>query len=119
MGWDRSKLSAVLRRQIAAAEAQAVARRVPTAQPQPDTGPPLGAPAPAESGCAPRVTVRITRFACALLDFDNGAGGCKHLVDALRHENLIFNDDPASIDFQFRQVQVGTRAEQGTLIEIL
>jgi len=37
---------------------------------------------------------------------DNGAGGCKPLLDAIRYEGLIPDDDPTTIDFEFRQYQV-------------
>jgi hypothetical protein len=40
------------------------------------------------------------------LDVDNGAGGCKPLLDAIRYEGLIPDDDPSSIEFNFRQYQV-------------
>ena len=73
---------------------------------------------PDEAGRGPRLVLRFTRFACALLDFDNGAGGCKFLCDALRYEKLIDDDDPGTIDFKFRQVRVGTRAEEGMFIEV-
>jgi hypothetical protein len=71
MGWDRTKLSPELRRKIAAAEAQALARRIPAAQPQPNPGNALDQSAQAESGSAARVTVRLTRRAVRLLDIDN------------------------------------------------
>lgn len=70
--------------------------------------------APRTSG---RVRVTIIRHGIALLDFDNGAGGCKALVDALRYEGLIVNDDPGSIDFVFTQRKV-KRKNKGTEIII-
>jgi hypothetical protein len=73
---------------------------------------------PDEAGRGPRLVLRFTRFAVSLLDFDNGAGGCKFLCDALRYEKLIPDDDPGSIDFQFRQVKVDTFAEEGVEIVI-
>ena len=51
----------------------------------------------------PRYRVTITRYGAKLLDVDNGAGGCKPLLDAMRYEGLIPDDDPGSIDFVFRQ----------------
>ena len=65
-----------------------------------------------------RILVRFTRFACRLVDFDNGAGGVKYICDALRYLQFIPDDDPATIDFQFRQVRVQRRADEGMLIEI-
>lgn len=64
-----------------------------------------------------RVKVTIIRHGIALLDFDNGAGGCKALVDALRYEGLIVNDDPGSIEFVFTQKKV-KRKNKGTEIII-
>lgn len=62
----------------------------------------------AEKGGAtsPRYRVTITRFGSKLLDIDNGAGGCKPLLDAIRYEGLIPDDDPGTIDFVFRQQKV-------------
>ena len=54
----------------------------------------------------PRFCVTITRYGSRPLDVDNGAGGCKPLLDAIRYEGLIPDDDPSSIEFQFRQYQV-------------
>ena len=54
----------------------------------------------------PRFRVTITRYGSRPLDVDNGAGGCKPLLDAIRYEGLIPDDDPTTIDFQFRQYQV-------------
>jgi hypothetical protein len=85
---------------------------------QHDVGGALVKAPPDEAGGPPRLVLRFTRFSCAPLDFDNGAGGCKFLCDALRYEKMIPDDDPGSIDFQFRQVKVNTRAEEGTMIEI-
>jgi hypothetical protein len=48
---------------------------------------------------------------------DNGAGGCKALLDAIRYEDLIPNDDPSVIDFYFTQEKV-KRPFIGTQITI-
>ena len=62
----------------------------------------------AQEGSAgrPRFRVVITRYGSRPLDVDNGAGGCKPLLDAIRYEGLIPDDDPTTIDFHFRQYQV-------------
>ena len=62
----------------------------------------------AQEGSAgrPRFRVTITRYGSRPLDVDNGAGGCKPLLDAIRYEGLIPDDDPTTIDFIFRQYQV-------------
>lgn len=83
-----------------------------------DAGQALVRPPPVEERRSERLTVRITRHACRLLDFDNGAGGCKFLCDALRYEKLIPDDNPNVIDFQFRQVRVHRKKDEGVLIEI-
>lgn len=83
-----------------------------------DAGKTLVETAPDEESRAERLTVRITCHACRVLDADNFAGGCKYIIDAMRHERLIPNDDPASIRLEFEQVHVRTRAEEGTMIEI-
>lgn len=74
-------------------------------QPQHDAGPaPLdNDPDQAGGPASPRYRVTITRYGAKLLDVDNGAGGCKPLLDAMRYEGLIPDDDPGSIDFVFRQ----------------
>ena len=53
-----------------------------------------------------RFRVTITRYGSRPLDIDNGAGGCKPLLDAIRYEGLIPDDDPSTIEFFFRQYQV-------------
>jgi len=122
MGWNlnetqNDKLRSQLRAAITGTDAPLVTR-IPTSKPERDSGQALVAPVPDESRSPGRVTVRITRLSCSLLDFDNGVGGCKFVIDAMRREGLIRNDDPASIDFEFRQKRVSTKAEQGTVIEI-
>lgn len=54
---------------------------------------------------AGRVKVTIIRHGARLLDLDNGAGGCKPILDALRYEGVIKNDDPGTIEFAFKQVK--------------
>ena len=82
--------------------------RLHHAQPQHDVGPQSLDTDQAEEGSAgrPRFRVVITRYGSRPLDVDNGAGGCKPLLDAIRYEGLIPDDDPTTIDFQFRQYQV-------------
>lgn len=64
------------------------------------------------------VKVSISRFARRLLDADNFAGGCKAIIDQLRYEKCIKNDDPGSITLEFHQKKVSKKEEEGTLIEI-
>lgn len=53
-----------------------------------------------------RYRLTITRYGAKLLDIDNGVGGCKPLIDALRYEGLIPEDDPGTIELIFRQRKV-------------
>ena len=64
----------------------------------------------------PRLRVTITRYGSRPLDIDNGAGGCKPLLDAIRYEGLIPDDDPTSIDFRFQQHQVKKPYRQTTVL---
>ena len=77
-------------------------------QPKHDAGTKLLDPHQAQKGGKgrSRFCVTITRYGSRPLDVDNGAGGCKPLLDAIRYEGLIPDDDPATIEFQFRQIQV-------------
>lgn len=98
--------------------AEAMATRVSNSFPKRPTSLPLEKSARNEERRGKRLLLRITRHACRVLDFDNGAGGCKALVDQLRYAGLIPDDNPEAIDFRFAQVKVKMRKEQGTLIEI-
>jgi hypothetical protein len=77
-------------------------------QPKHDAGTKLLDPHQAQKGGKgrSRFCVTITRYGSRPLDVDNGAGGCKPLLDAIRYEGLIPDDDPVTIEFQFRQIQV-------------
>ncbi len=65
-----------------------------------------------------RVIVRFIGYRVRPLDPDNFAGGCKDLLDALRHSSLIYGDEPWRIDFQTRQEKVLHYTEEKTVIEI-
>jgi hypothetical protein len=65
-----------------------------------------------------RVTVRFVGFRVRPLDPDNFAGGCKDLLDGLRHAALIPGDEPWLIKFETRQEKVAHRGEEKTVIEI-
>jgi hypothetical protein len=95
-----------------------VPARLPNPQPQPPARPALGKPPKGESPRQARVTLCITRSACALLDADNFAGGCKPLIDQLRYAKLISDDDPETVEILFRQEKVRTKAAEMTTIEI-
>ena len=76
-------------------------------------------PHAAQSGgqAGARYRLTITRYGAKLLDIDNGVGGCKPLIDALRYEGLIPEDDPGTIELIFRQRKV-PKAERRTEIVI-
>lgn len=83
--------------------------RLPDPKPQPAIRQTLDCQPPRKAERTGRVVVRITRHACRLLDADNFAGGCKPLIDQLRYAALIPDDDPESVELQFRQEKVGKR----------
>ena len=97
-------------------------RRLCHPKPQHDAGAEPLDPHAAQSGgqAGARYRLTITRYGAKLLDIDNGVGGCKPLIDALRYEGLIPEDDPGTIELIFRQRKV-SKVERRTeiLIETL
>lgn len=83
-------------------------RRLRHPKPQHDAGAEPLDPYAAQSGgqAGARYRLTITRYGAKLLDIDNGVGGCKPLIDALRYEGLIPEDDPGTIELIFRQRKV-------------
>ena len=65
-----------------------------------------------------RTRIRFIGYRVRPLDPDNFAGGCKDLLDGLRHAQLIPGDEPWRIIFETAQEKVKTYAEEYTLIEI-
>ena len=65
-----------------------------------------------------RTHIRITRYSCRPLDIDNFAGGCKPIIDELRYAKLIAEDNPETIEVEFKQVKVSKKNQQRTEIEI-
>ena len=92
--------------------------RLPDPKPQPALRQTLECQPPRKTTRPSRVTLRITRHACRLLDADNFAGGCKPLIDQLRYAALIPDDDPASVELQFCQEKVAKKTLEMTTIEI-
>jgi Holliday junction resolvase RusA-like endonuclease len=68
--------------------------------------------------CSNRTRIIITRYSCRPLDCDNYAGGCKAIIDELRYAKLIQDDDPETIEVEFKQVKVAHKKEERTEIEI-
>ena len=91
--------------------------RLPDAEPQQNAGTKLLDSHQAKERGEGRLGVRITRCGTRLLDVDNGNGGCKPLLDAIRYAGLIPDDNPEQIEFSFAQKKV-PRSEVGTIIEI-
>ena len=73
---------------------------------------------PAKERSQSRTHIRITRYSCRPLDCDNYAGGCKPLIDELRYAKLIRDDNPETIEVEFKQVKVPHKTEERTEIEI-
>jgi len=92
--------------------------RIPDPKPQPAIRQTLDCQPPRKTTRTGRVTLRITRHACRLLDADNFAGGCKPLIDQIRYAALIPDDDPASVELQFCQEKVAKKHLEMTTIEI-
>tara|TARA_R110000744_G_scaffold276344_1_gene389071 strand:+ start:5413 stop:5775 length:363 start_codon:yes stop_codon:yes gene_type:complete len=51
-----------------------------------------------------KYTLEIVSYRKRLLDYDNLVGGCKQLLDAMVHENFIWDDAPKYIDLRVKQV---------------
>jgi hypothetical protein len=64
-----------------------------------------------------RVTVTIRRYSPGRLDRGNFIGGCKALLDALRHEGVIVDDSEAWLDDHYEQHEC-KRGESRTEVEI-
>jgi hypothetical protein len=77
---------------------------------------PVGDPAK-KTGGAKRIKVVVCRRGSRLIDCDNLAGGCKAIIDALRYEGLLADDNPESVDLEFRQEKV-KRGDMGTEITL-
>jgi len=66
-----------------------------------------------------QVTVQITREGRRKLDEDNLAGGLKCLIDSLREQRLIVNDDPQHMTLlPTLQVLIPKTAYPRTLVQI-
>jgi len=72
----------------------------------------------AEGNGKARARVRITRFACRLLDEDNLSGGVKPLLDSIKQAGLIEDDSPECIELCVRQEKVTNKVHERTEVEI-
>lgn len=98
--------------------ASPVAARLRHPKPQPNVGQESLVVDQDEEGREGRIVVRITRKGARLLDADNLAGGIKPLLDSLRYEKLIPEDNPKAIRLEVRQTTAKAQ-ERGTLVEII
>ncbi len=64
-----------------------------------------------------RARVTIERHGGKAMDQDNFSGGAKALIDGLRDNGLIVDDDPEHLDLRFEQ-HPGTRVPRKTIIRI-
>jgi hypothetical protein len=92
--------------------------KVQSAQPQQIQAKPLVRRIESEAGSLQRVIVRIVGYRVQLLDPDNFAGGCKDLLDGIRHAGIISGDSTKEIDFKTDQIRVRHRYEERTEVEI-
>lgn len=87
-------------------------------QPERDQAKPLDQAGAGEAEGLRRTVVRFIGYRVRPLDPDNFAGGCKDLLDGLRHAGLIAGDEPWRIKLETEQVKVSHYFEQKTIIEI-
>lgn len=73
----------------------------------------IGNPDPYENS-----TVTITREGYRMLDADNFVGGLKSLIDSLREQRLIKDDDPAHMTLITLQIKIPKTRYPRTLVEI-
>lgn len=93
-----------------------MAARLPHAKPQRAQGKqvPGVAPLPAGKGAGgPRYHLRIERWSRGVLDDDNFAGGCKALIDLLRHSGLLPDDNRKTLRTEFVQETVRKGSPRG------
>ena len=91
---------------------------VPHAESKCDKAPALGGTIQGEKESIPSTTVRFTGYRVRRLDPDNFAGGCKDLLDGLRHAGLIKGDEWWRITLETRQVKVDHFEDEYTIIEV-
>jgi hypothetical protein len=87
-------------------------------EPEPHAPPALDRAVEGKEDGLDRVVVCFKGYRVRPLDPDNFAGGCKGLLDGLRHAHLIRGDEPWRIVFQTEQERVQTFSEERTEITI-
>lgn len=78
--------------------------------------PALGSATKGEKEGIRRTIIRFIGYRVRCLDPDNFAGGCKDLLDGLRHAGLIEGDEPWRIIFETEQQKVAHFYEERTEI---
>jgi len=72
-------------------------------------------PSPENANFFKRKVVHITLYRKRLLDDDNAVGGAKCLIDALKHNSVIYDDRPQYAKIDVKQIK---SKEQKTEISI-
>jgi hypothetical protein len=93
-------------------------RKIQRSKPKRHKAPALDCADEGKTGSTVRIIVRFIGYRTRLLDPDNFAGGCKDLLDGLRHARLISGDEPWRIKLETEQVKVAHRSEEKTVIEV-
>jgi hypothetical protein len=91
---------------------------IPDSEPQRHQATALGGTVEGKEKGVERTIVRFIGYRVRPLDPDNFAGGCKDLLDGLRHAGLLHGDEPWRIIFETAQEKVKSYAEERTVIEI-
>jgi hypothetical protein len=113
-----SKVSAEFRKLNPHLYVAETVRKVPRPESQQNQAPALGGAISGKAESLFRTRVRFTGYRVRPLDPDNFAGGCKDLLDGLRHAQLIPGDEAWRIIFETEQVHVRKFSEERTEIEI-
>lgn len=104
--------------QIAYEQRSKASRKIQCAEPeQVVCHDPLAA-SPGTPQSAPSVIVRIVGYRTRLLDPDNFCGGCKYLIDGLRHAGLLRDDTAHEIKLETSQVKIAWNCQERTEIVI-
>jgi hypothetical protein len=115
--WDKNELQSILATETGNHESH-IDPKIQRSEPKQDQTPALDGLAEGTGPSLRRARVRFTGFRCRPLDPDNFAGGCKDLLDGLRHSGLIPGDEPWKIIFETEQKKVRHRKDEKTVIEI-
>lgn len=92
---------------------------VQSPKPERHQAPALGTAVQGKAQGDDRVIIRFIGYRVRPLDPDNFAGGCKDLLDGLRHAGLIPGDEPDKIIFVTEQKKVAHLSEERTEIELI